>query len=98
MCWRRCAAACACRRGAPAFRSEAPARRSVPQKVDAAQLVAEARAGIDRGVELLLAQHISLDRRGGDHAGVARLAAHQRQFAEKLAGAEPGDLAVAALD
>src|SRR5439155_27101553 len=80
-----------------------PARRerasgSMPHEVDPAELLAEAGARFDRGTKISFAQDIGLELIGGDYAGVARGAAHQRQFAEEVAGAEPGDLAARALD
>ena len=59
---------------------------SVPQEVDAAELVAEAFAGVDRVVEILLAEDIGLERARCHDGGIARLTGQQSQFAEKVAG------------
>src|SRR5260370_3675343 len=67
-------------------------------EIDAAQLFAEAGAGVDRAAEIVLAEDVGVDRTGRRHSGVARVAAHQRQLAEKIAGAEPRDLVAGALD
>ena len=56
----------------------------MPQKVDAAQLVAEAGAGLDCGVKLGFAEDIGLQRTGGGHRRVAALVGHQRPLAEEL--------------
>jgi hypothetical protein len=59
--------------------------RLVAQEIDAVKLVAEALAGGERGLEIGLAEYISVDRVLGDHGGVARLAADQRNLAEEIA-------------
>jgi hypothetical protein len=41
-------------------------------------------AGGERGLEIALAEHKSVDRGSGDDGGVARLAADQRYLAEGL--------------
>src|SRR5207237_9653235 len=71
---------------------------SVPLEIDPAQLLAEARAGVDRAAEIVLAEDVGVDRPARGDRGVARVAAHQRQLAEEIAGAEPRDLVPGALD
>ena len=52
-------------------------------EIDAVKLVTEALAGGERGLEIGLAEHISVDRVSGDDGGVARVAADQRYLAEE---------------
>ena len=50
------------------------------------ELVAEASAGGERGLEIGFAEHISVDIALGDDGGVARLTADQRNLAEEFPG------------
>ena len=57
----------------------------LPHEIDAVKLVTEALAGGERGLEIGLAEHISVDRVSGDDGSVARFAADQRYLAEEIA-------------
>src|SRR5438034_10983962 len=72
------------------------ARHSMAHEVDAVELVAEALAGGERGLEIGLAQYIGVDLALGDDGGVARLAADQRNLAKKVARPHARNLAVGA--
>src|SRR5215471_15082956 len=58
-------------------------------EIDAIELVAEALAGRERGLEVGLAEHVSVHFGLGNDRGVARLAADQRDLAEEIPRPEP---------
>src|SRR5947199_6931430 len=64
---------------------------SMAHEIDAIELVAEALAGGERGLEIALAEHIGVDLALRDDGGVARLAADQRNLAEEITGAHACD-------
>src|SRR5437870_1586867 len=66
-------------------------------EINAVELVAEGLAGGERGLEIILSQHIGVDLLDGHDCGVARLAADQRYLAEEIAGPETRDLPVGAV-
>src|SRR5271155_5980933 len=63
-------------------------------EIDAMELVAEASAGGERGLEIGLAERIGVDFAFGDDGGVARLAADQRNLAEEIARPQPRHLVI----
>src|SRR5262249_57367237 len=60
--------------------------------------VGEALGGEGGGLEIGLAEHIGVDRVLGDHGGVARLAADQRNLPEEVARPQTRNLAISADD
>src|SRR5215472_12726244 len=66
----------------------------MPHKVDAIELVAEALARRECGLEIGLAEHVSIHLTLGDDGGIARFAADQRNLAEEIPRPEPRDFVV----
>jgi hypothetical protein len=58
----------------------------VPQEIDPRELVAEALVGGERGLEIVLTEHISIYLALRDDSCVARLTADQRNLAEEFPG------------
>src|SRR5438270_13437827 len=63
-------------------------------EIYAMELVAEAAAGGQRGLEIGLAEHIGIDFALGDDGSIARLAADQRNLAEEIARPQPRHLVI----
>src|SRR5260370_28352354 len=63
-------------------------------EIDAIELVAEALAGRERGLEIGLSERIRVDIALGDDGGIAWLAADQRNLAEKIARSQPRYLVI----
>src|SRR6516165_10540929 len=72
--------------------------RSMAQEVDPVELIAETDARLDRGAEVRLAEHISIEPIFGHHGRVARLTGDQRPLAEEIAGAQVRDIVTFAHD
>ena len=70
----------------------------VAQEVDAVELVSEALAGGERGLEIAFAEHISVRRLWGNDSGIARLAADERNLAKEIARPQTRNLAISAND
>src|SRR6266404_9399892 len=68
----------------------------MPHEIDTVELVAEALAGSDRGLEIGFAEHIGVDPGDGDDGSIASLAADQRDFAEEIARPQARDLVLGA--
>src|SRR5882724_4259566 len=66
-------------------------------EINAVELVPEGLAGGERGLEILLSEHIGVDLPYGHDCGVARLAADQRHLAEEIAGREARNRVVGAV-
>src|SRR6185436_20764933 len=66
-------------------------------EIDAVELVAEALAGGEGGLKIVLSQDVSVDTVDRHHGGIARLAADQRDLAEEIAETKPCNLAVGAV-
>src|SRR5215470_6190690 len=67
-------------------------RPSVTHKIDPVELITKASACFDRGTELSLAEHVSIQVITRNHGRIAGLAGDQRCLAEKVPCTQRGDI------